>query len=85
MDGFGFSISLYSLDFHYLILVIISMYSFGFGELDIGLEQPIANWAKLGKKLWSLEEDLCSQLDVIARYARTGEPPAYIERSTPRG
>jgi len=35
VNGFGFLISLYSLDFHYLIFVIISMYLVGFGELAI--------------------------------------------------
>ena len=35
-----------------LSLAIISLYSFGFGKLDGGLEQPIANWAKLGGTQW---------------------------------
>ena len=35
LDGFGFPISLYSSDFHCLILVIISMYLFGFGKLAL--------------------------------------------------
>jgi len=33
VNGFGFLISLYSYDFHYLIFVIISMYLVDFGEL----------------------------------------------------
>jgi len=33
LDGLGFPISLYSSHFHCLILVIISMYLFGFGKL----------------------------------------------------
>jgi len=33
LDGFGFLISLDSPDFHSLILVIISMYLFGFEKL----------------------------------------------------
>ena len=35
LDGLGFPISLYSSHFHCLILVIISMYLFGFGKLAI--------------------------------------------------
>ena len=40
LDSFGFLISLYSSGFHSLILVIISMYLFGFEKLDTLSSQP---------------------------------------------
>ena len=62
------------------------MYLLGFGKLDVGLEQPIANWAKRGGSfVRSLEEGSPGYSELIARYARTGELPTYIELPTPRG
>ena len=54
------------------------------GELDGGLEQAIANWAKRGGAAWkSWVEGYLGCSVAIAHYARTREPPAYIEPSLP--
>jgi len=57
---------------------------FGFEILDVGLEQPIANWAKLGGTAWMIsEEGKPGYSKVITHSARTREPLAHIELSTP--
>ena len=41
-------------------------------KLDVGLEQPNANWAKRGRTMWRPgEERLPGRLEVIAHYAQT--------------
>jgi len=53
--------------------------------MNVGLEQPIANWSKLGGTAWrSSEEGLPGCSDLIAHYVRTEEPLAHIEPLTPR-
>jgi len=52
--------------------------------LHVGLEQPIANWAKLGGTAWWIsEEGKPGYSKVITHCARTREPLAHIEPSTP--
>jgi len=52
--------------------------------MNVGLEQPIANWARLGGTTWrSSEEGSPGCSEVIAHYARTEGPLAHIELLTP--
>ena len=61
-------------------LVLLELYvSLQILKIDVGLEQPIANWAKDGIMAWnSAEEGSPGSPEVIAHYARTIQLLAHI-------